>query len=236
DGETVDCGLTEAMVGYLFLKEGASLWKKRGRYPSLINCAKLLFLSRNSSPECTNCPAEFLLKGVFLIFSKFGLVYNLSQFVNNDVILLHCSDEPARKRLPAVIIIPAFPKDVQMSLDAKEPCHKVPKLRNKIIRVLYEMMAEYTLYPTNAEYVQVSKALIVKYPFLRDVAGNGYVSFFCFCFLIIAVSRAPLVSDNEVRRLKDKFGHTKQSTATSVSANLARKPANQTFVSPLPCT
>jgi len=73
------------------------------------------------------------------------LVNNLSQFGNINVILLHYSDEPARRRLSAGIIIPAFPKNVKMSLDAKEPCHKVPKLRNKIIRVLYEMMAEYTL-------------------------------------------------------------------------------------------
>ncbi len=32
-------------------------------------------------------------------------------------------------------------------------------------------------YPTNAEYVQVEKALIVKYPFLKDLEGNGYVSY-----------------------------------------------------------
>lgn len=47
--------------------------------------------------------------------------------------------------------------------------------------------------------------------------------------------RAPLVSDNEVKRLKDKFGHIKQSKATSVPASFGRKPANQTFVIPLPC-
>lgn len=55
------------------------------------------------------------------------------------------SGEVAHRRLPVVTIIPAFPKDVQMKLDAKEPCHRVPKLRNKIVRVLYEMMAEYNL-------------------------------------------------------------------------------------------
>ncbi|RXN24635.1 sterile alpha motif domain-containing 3-like isoform X2 [Labeo rohita] len=35
-------------------------------------------------------------------------------------------------------------------------------------------MIEHTMYPTNAEYVQVAKALIVKYPFLKDLEGNGY--------------------------------------------------------------
>ncbi|CAL8338051.1 unnamed protein product [Boreogadus saida] len=29
-------------------------------------------------------------------------------------------------------------------------------------------------YPTNAEYTQVAKALVLKYPLLRDVEGNGY--------------------------------------------------------------
>lgn len=31
-------------------------------------------------------------------------------------------------------------------------------------------------YPTNAEYVQVVQTLIAKYPFLKDLEGNGYVS------------------------------------------------------------
>ncbi|XP_058240129.1 uncharacterized protein LOC131348908 [Hemibagrus wyckioides] len=84
------------------------------------------------------------------------------------------SGEAAHRGLPVVTVIPTFPKDVQMRLDTKEPCHTVPKVRNKIIRMLYEMMAEYTLYPTNAEYIQVAKALILKYPFLRDKEGNGY--------------------------------------------------------------
>ncbi|XP_057190414.1 uncharacterized protein LOC130554643 [Triplophysa rosa] len=88
--------------------------------------------------------------------------------------ILYCSGEPAHRRLPVVTVIPTFPKDVQARLDAKESCQKVPKLLNKIIRVLYEMMAEYTMYPTNAEYVKVAKAVIVKYPFLKDNEGNGY--------------------------------------------------------------
>lgn len=46
-----------------------------------------------------------------------------------------------------------------------------------------EFVAAFVRYPTNAEYVQVAKLLIVKYPFLRDMEGNGYVSFiFLFLF------------------------------------------------------
>lgn len=54
---------------------------------------------------------------------------------NSDVIFLHCSGEPAHKRLLIVIVIPTSPKDVQMRLEAKESCHKVPKLHNKISAV-----------------------------------------------------------------------------------------------------
>ncbi len=31
-------------------------------------------------------------------------------------------------------------------------------------------------YPTTSEYLQVVKMLIAKYPFLKDLEGNGYVS------------------------------------------------------------
>ncbi|XP_057215776.1 sterile alpha motif domain-containing protein 3-like [Triplophysa rosa] len=124
------------------------------------------------------------------------------------------SGEPAHRRLPVVTVIPTFPKDVQARLDAKESCQKVPKLLNKIIRVLYEMMAEYTMYPTNAEYVQVAKAVIVKYPFLKDNEGNGYHTWHMSLKRRFKAERAPLVSDTEVRKLKEKFGHKKQSKAT----------------------
>ena len=46
--------------------------------------------------------------------------------------------------------------------------------------------------------------------------------------------RAPLVSDTEVRKLKEKFGHTKQSKAIRVSSSVSRKPSSQPFVSAFP--
>ncbi|KAI7795903.1 hypothetical protein IRJ41_009482 [Triplophysa rosa] len=136
------------------------------------------------------------------------------------------SGEPAHRRLPVVTVIPTFPKDVQARLDAKESCQKVPKLLNKIIRVLYEMMAEYTMYPTNAEYVQVAKAVIVKYPFLKDNEGNGYHTWHMSLKRRFKAERAPLVSDTEVRKLKEKFGHKKQSKATVATSSLCRNPAS----------
>ncbi|KAF7709134.1 uncharacterized protein LOC124383284 isoform X1 [Silurus meridionalis] len=41
--------------------------------------------------------------------------------------------------------------------------------------------------------------------------------------------RAPLVSDSEVRKLKEKFGDTKQSRSTSASTSLCRKPASVAY-------
>ncbi|XP_056608380.1 sterile alpha motif domain-containing protein 3-like isoform X2 [Triplophysa dalaica] len=150
DGETVDCGLTEAMVGYLF--DGS--FKKQIKFQQFVRQykeAETIVILEPVPVGVANSTAE------------------LQPTPSND-----SSGEPAHKRLPVVIVIPTFPKDVQTRLDAKESCQKVPKIRHKIIRVLYEIMAEYTMYPTNAEYIQVAKALIVKYPFLRDKEGNGY--------------------------------------------------------------
>lgn len=45
--------------------------------------------------------------------------------------------------------------------------------------------------------------------------------------------RAPLVSDSEVRKLKEKFGHKNQSKATSASSSLCRNPAGVASVSQL---
>ncbi|XP_049430059.1 uncharacterized protein LOC125887354 [Epinephelus fuscoguttatus] len=202
DGETVDCGLTEAMVGYLF--DGS--FKKQIKFQQFVHQYKEGETIITLEPVPVQSTAE--------------LQPQPSADPNGG---------PARKRLPIVIVLPTFPRDVQMRLDAKEPCHKVPKLRNKIIRVLYEMMAEYTLYPTNAEYIQVAKALIMKYPFLRDMEGNGYHTWHMSLKRKFKAERAPLLSDSEVRKLKEKFGHTRQSKATSASMSLCRKPANVTF-------
>ncbi|KAI4819565.1 hypothetical protein KUCAC02_004807 [Chaenocephalus aceratus] len=64
---------------------------------------------------------------------------------------------------------------LQTKLDNKEACQKSSRDRHRIIRVLHEAIIEYTMYPTNTEYVQVVQALIMKYPFLKDLERNGYV-------------------------------------------------------------
>ncbi|XP_056606490.1 uncharacterized protein LOC130424665 [Triplophysa dalaica] len=89
---------------------------------------------------------------------------------------------------PAAFIIPKFPRDVQTKLDQKPPCKMERSDHNKIIRTLYETMALIKMFLTNDDYVKVCKALILKYPFLKDKEGNGYfipciyslISLFCF--------------------------------------------------------
>ncbi|KAG9281440.1 sterile alpha motif domain-containing protein 3-like [Astyanax mexicanus] len=178
DGETVDCGLTEAMIAYLFDKS----FKKLLKFRDFVSQHKEVILSLDDiTPD----------------------VENLTQIERK---------EPVCQRLPAVMSIPCFPKDVQSRLDAKESCQKVPRDRNKIIRTLYEMMAQYTMYPTNAEYVQVAKALIVKYPFLKDVEGNGYHTWHMSLKRKFKAERAPLLNDTEVKKFKEKFHQARKST------------------------
>ena len=44
-------------------------------------------------------------------------------------------------------------------------------------------------YPTNAEYTQVAKALMMKYSFFRDMEGDGFVSVNCHTFIYILIFR-----------------------------------------------
>ncbi|KAK2817756.1 hypothetical protein Q7C36_021689 [Tachysurus vachellii] len=96
DGETVDCGLTEAMVGYLF--DGS--FKKQLKFQQFVR-----------------------------------------HYKENETI---------------VVLEPVPVKVAQSTADLQPHPSTDPR------------------YPTNAEYIQVAKALIVKYPFLRDKEGNGY--------------------------------------------------------------
>uniref|UniRef100_A0AAV2KFF3 Sterile alpha motif domain-containing protein 3-like n=1 Tax=Knipowitschia caucasica TaxID=637954 RepID=A0AAV2KFF3_KNICA len=76
----------------------------------------------------------------------------------------------------------------------------------RIVRVLHEALLGYTMYPTNAEYVQVVKALILKYPFLADKGGNGYNTWHQSLKRKFKLERAPLIHENEVKKSKEKFG------------------------------
>ncbi|KAK2907325.1 hypothetical protein Q8A67_006310 [Cirrhinus molitorella] len=113
---------------------------------------------------------------------------------------------------PPVFSLPKFPKDVQLKLDNKEPCHKINSYRHKIIRVLQETMAQHTLYPSNSDYVSVVKALISKYPFLRDAEGNVYHTWHMSLKRKFKTERSPLVDEEEVKKIKIKYGHNVKST------------------------
>ncbi|XP_028452701.1 sterile alpha motif domain-containing protein 3 [Perca flavescens] len=71
-------------------------------------------------------------------------------------------------------------------------------------------MALIKMFPTNDDYVKVCKALILKYPFLKDKEGNGYHTWHMSLKRKFKYERLPLIDDEEVRRMKLKFGHHKK--------------------------
>ncbi|CAL1571743.1 unnamed protein product [Knipowitschia caucasica] len=175
DGETVDCGLTENMIACLF--HGS--FKKQVKFSQFVSKLKEPVVTLTLEPvppeECQQPTCSATL----------------------------CSGPSGR--LPTTFDIPAFPRHLQTKLDNKEPCQRNPKDRHIIIRVLYEAMAQYTMYPTNLEYVQAVKTLIVRYPFLKDLEGNGYHTWHMSLRRKFKSERAPLVYNDEVRLSKEKF-------------------------------
>ncbi|GAA6072917.1 uncharacterized protein LOC121180247 isoform X1 [Tachysurus ichikawai] len=163
EGETVDCGLTEAMVGYLF--DGS--FKKQ------------------------------------LKFQQFVCHY---------------------KENETIVVLEPVPVKVAQSTAELQPHPSTDPSVEAAHRGL----------PTNILCIQLMQSifklpLIVKYPFLRDKEGNGYHTWHMSLKREFKAERAPLVSDSEVRKLKEKFGHTKQSRSTSASGSLCRKPARVAY-------
>ncbi|XP_051253923.1 sterile alpha motif domain-containing protein 3-like isoform X2 [Dicentrarchus labrax] len=188
DGETLEYGLTDNMVSYLF----PGSFKKQVKFNKFIQELKdVVTLTLEQVPEeCIEQPSTI--------------------------------ESEANRRLPAGFIVPPFPRDLQTRLDNKEACLKLSRDRHRIIRVLHEAIIEYTMYPTNAEYVQVVKALIVKYPVLKDLEGNGYHTWHQSLKRKFKAERAPLVHEDEVRRSKEKFGHKRARQSTEAARTYCR--------------
>ncbi|KAJ8397466.1 hypothetical protein AAFF_G00437420 [Aldrovandia affinis] len=180
DGETIWCGLTESMVAELF----SGSFKKQSKFIQLMKKWK------EPSPSASSPGIHFE--------PAYPSIASRDQ------------GSEAAEHFPAVFRVPIFPKDIQAKLDRKEACHKISKDRHKIIRVLQETMAQYTLYPSNAEYVQVAKALVLKYPFLKDTEGSGYHTWHMSLKRKFKFERAPLVNEAEVKKIKEKFGQVKK--------------------------
>ncbi|RXN12737.1 sterile alpha motif domain-containing 3-like isoform X1 [Labeo rohita] len=139
DGETVDCGLTETMVSYLF--QGS--FKKQVKFNQ--------FVCKLKEPVVT------------------------------------------------LTLEPVPPEECQQSSSA------IPR------------------YPTTSEYVQVVKMLIAKYPFLKDLEGNGYHTWHMSLRRKFKWERAPLVDNSEVRGSKEKFGHKKSKQLVETARTSQRK-------------
>ncbi|KAI4829437.1 hypothetical protein KUCAC02_023478 [Chaenocephalus aceratus] len=111
----------------------------------------------------------------------------------------------ARGRLPAGFVLPPFPRDLQTNLDNKEACEKSSRDRHRII-----------------QYVQVVQALIMKYPFLKDLEGNGYHTWHQSLKRKLKAERAPLIHEDEVKRSKEKFGHKRARESTKAARSCYR--------------
>ncbi|XP_028258482.1 uncharacterized protein LOC114433896 [Parambassis ranga] len=195
DGETIECGLTDNMIAFLF----SGSFKKQAKFNKFVKELKDDVVTLTLQPV----PEEFY-------------VQPLAEERNQ-----------ANRRLPAVFVIPPFPRDIQTRLDNKEACQKSSRDRHKIIRVLHEAMLEYTMYPTNAEYVQVVKALIMKYPFLMDMEGNGYDTWHQSLKRKFKAERAPLIHNDEVKRSKEKFGNRGSRGSTETAGTCPRPVSEQ---------
>ncbi|KAJ4942412.1 hypothetical protein JOQ06_012278 [Pogonophryne albipinna] len=189
DGETVECGLTDTMVSYLF----PGSFKKQVKFNKFVQELKdVVTLTLIPVPE---------------------------EHIEQSLII---DRNEARGRLPAGFILPPFPRDLQTKLDNKEACQKSSRDRHRTIRVLHEAIIEYTMYPTNTEYVQVVQALIMKYPFLKDLGGNGYHTWHQSLKRKFKAERAPLIHEDEVKRSKEKFGHKRARESTKAARSCCR--------------
>ncbi|KAL0984519.1 hypothetical protein UPYG_G00142530 [Umbra pygmaea] len=165
DGETVHLGLTDSMLDHLF--KGS--FKKQAKFLQIVRQMKELGHGE-ACPTQSTCPPQSNTQPNTEEMDTEEMHTITFQVLDVDA----ATSSQAVGRLPNVYVLPSFPKELQAKLDAKEEVQRVPQYRHKIIRVLHETVAMYTLYPTHAEYVKVAQALIRKYPFLKDVTGNGY--------------------------------------------------------------
>ena len=79
-----------------------------------------------------------------------------------------------RNGVPVNYTLPkAFSKAVMKSLDRK--CME-PNIRSAFARELVVHMTSYGEVPSDAFCAMVARRIVLKYPFLRDPSGNGYVS------------------------------------------------------------
>ncbi|KAK7126497.1 hypothetical protein R3I94_017849 [Phoxinus phoxinus] len=226
DGETVHLGLTDSMLDHLF--KGS--FKKQAKFLQIVR-------QMQEPGHGEACPAQSNTQPKM----GRGCVTATHSTEDMDTEEMHtitfqvldvdaATSSQSFGRLPDVYVLPSFPKELQAKLDAKEEVQRVPQYRHKIIRVLHETVAMYTMYPTHAEYVKVAQALIRKYPFLKDVTGNGYHTWHMSLKRKFKTERAPLVQNDEVKLIKEKFAHgtkSKLPDAESPNNSLRTKPRSE---------
>lgn len=59
--------------------------------------------------------------------------------------------------------------------------------RIEIIKAITYRVLAHTEYPTPSEYNAICQCLVTKYPKIKDVTGNGYVSYICICVMCVSI-------------------------------------------------
>jgi hypothetical protein len=80
-------------------------------------------------------------------------------------------ETPSSSRWPDVYSLPTFPKQLQDDLHKAASLVSVDSsVLHQVIRVLYEDIVQYTIYPTSQQYQEVCQCIIRMFPQLRDRA------------------------------------------------------------------
>ena len=78
--------------------------------------------------------------------------------------------------LKMVCLLITLPKCFSASVESLEKKNMPPKVRSAFVRELIVHMTSYGIRPPRNFCSAVARRIILKYPFLRDAVGSGYVS------------------------------------------------------------
>ncbi|XP_077103082.1 sterile alpha motif domain-containing protein 3-like [Siphateles boraxobius] len=111
-----------------------------------------------------------------------------------------------------------FPTVLRMAIDRRDSDLKSAsktKLRNLLIQALFDHLSKKTMYPTHLQYIELLSNVIMDHPFLRESIGSGYDSLLESLRNKFKKERQPLVANNEIQRMKERWARRKQPLQTA---------------------
>ncbi|XP_049320677.1 sterile alpha motif domain-containing protein 3 isoform X4 [Astyanax mexicanus] len=128
----------------------------------------------------------------------------------------------------------AFPPLLLAALERRDhelKSSRKSKTRTLLLQALFDHLSSKTLYPTHHQYVELLSSLITVYPYLKENFGSGYDALHESLKNKFKKERRPLVSDEEVARMRRKFsitgsGRKRTSEVVQIPLNAVRTPVN----------